>query len=210
MAPRRPTPASRIVCSLLLAGLALAGPPAIAAPPDAVAPPTADVTPPAAEVADAGPPAWSDPFAESLPDPGLLSVALKAGSHHGNGIGVAVGVTLIPHLELEASYAYWSEHSIAVFLKANVLPDAPLCPYFVAGYDLAIVDLRYGINLFAHQVFGGFGFQARVAGRFFVGGEVTVSGAVAQTLAEKSARYDMGPADEPDVRAGFIAGAWLF
>ena len=154
--------------------------------------------------------AWSDPFTESLADPGLLSLAVQAGSHHGNGFGVSAGVTALPHLELKASYAYGSEHSAAAIIKANILPDAPLCPYFVTGYDLAIVDLRYGITLFAHQVFGGFGLQARVADRFFVGGEVAVSGAVAQTLVEKSSRYELGPADHPDVRAGFVAGVWVF
>lgn len=174
--------------------------------------PPPDSPAPEAEVASAPAPSsgWANPFDESLPDPGLLAVALQGGSHHGNGLGVSVGVTADAHLELKLSYAYWSEHSLAAIVKANVLPDAPLCPYFIAGYDLALVDLRYGITLFAHQVFGGFGLQARVTDRVFVGGEVAVYGAVAQRLVEKKDSYDMGPSNAPEVRAGFVAGVWLF
>ncbi len=154
---------------------------------------------------------WTNPFASTYGEgPGLLSVGLHLGSVHAQGLGIEVGVTALPWLEVKASYGYWVEHSVAGFIKWNVLPRAMLEPYFVTGYDLALSKLKYGISLRTHQLVAGAGLQARLTDHIYLGGEVTANVVLGQTLIEKTATYDVGISDRVVVAVGFVVGVWLF
>ncbi len=158
----------------------------------------------------AGRAAIQNPFASRLdPHPGLLVVNLQAGSLHNEGLGLSVGYMPWGFLEVKLSYAYWTEHSLASYLKFNILPRAMLTPYIPAGYALGIAGMRGGLRLWTHQVFAGAGLQARLLERFFVAGEVTANVIVGQQLKDHSDLHDVAPSDRLGIRVGFMVGVYL-
>jgi hypothetical protein len=151
-----------------------------------------------------------NPFISRLSSrPGRLVVNLQAGSLHDEGAGVAVGYVPWGFLEVKASYAYGTEHSLAGFFKFNILPSAPLTPYIPVGYDLGIANMPGGLRLWTHRVFGGAGLQARILDRFFVAGEITANVILLHVLWDRSETYHVPPSDPLAVRVGFLAGVYL-
>ena len=152
----------------------------------------------------------ANPFADNLePHPGRLVLNLQMASLHEEGLGLAVGYMPWGFVEIKASYAYWTEHSVAGLLKFNILPRAHLTPYIPLGYSLRIAKLPYGLRLMTHSVFAGVGLQARFLERFFVGGELTANVGIMQQLKDKSEIHEFAPSERFNVRAGFLAGVYL-
>jgi len=184
-----PTKHRLVALSLLVLGPAIAG--------------SARAEPPSAT-------AWHNPFASRLdPHPGRLVVNLHVASAHGDGIGVAVGGVPWGFFEVKLSYAYWTEHTVAVQLKFNLLPRAALTPYIPTGYTLGVAKLPHGLALLTHRVFAGVGLQARILTRFFLAGEVTANVDLYHNLKDQSRAYDFPPSDYLSIHAGFLIGAYL-
>lgn len=152
----------------------------------------------------------TNPFASRLnPHPGRLVVNLQAASLHNQGLGLAVGYVPWGFLEVKLSYAYWYEHSVAGYLKLNILPRAVLTPYIPVGYALGIANMRGGLRLYSHQLFAGAGLQARVLSRFFVAGEITANVIIQHTLKDKEEVYSVTPSHPLAICAGFLVGVYL-
>jgi hypothetical protein len=153
---------------------------------------------------------FPNPFADHLePHPGHLALNLQMGSVHGEGLGLAVGYMPCGYFEVKASYAYWTEHSVAGLFKFNILPRAHLTPYIPVVYTLRISSLPAGLQLLTHGLSVGAGLQVRFLERFFVAGELTANVALLGQLKDKSEHYEFAPSDEFTLRAGFLAGVYL-
>lgn len=151
-----------------------------------------------------------NPFAAVYTEaPPPLLLGLRAGAFHDIGIGPLIGWAPLPALRIEASYAYWTEHSFAGTAQLHFFPCAALTPYIVAGYELAFGRLPYGITLRTDRLVGGVGFEARVGKHGFVRAEMLGNGVIDQKLRDQTTVYNTTPSDVFVARPGFVVGAYL-
>lgn len=151
-----------------------------------------------------------NPFAPVYTEaPPPLLLGLRAGAFHDIGVGPLIGWAPLPALRLEASYAYWTEHSFAGTAQLHFFPCAALTPYLVGGYELAIGRVTQGITVRTHRLVGGVGFEARVGEHAFVRAEMLGNGVIGQTLTDRRTEYQTTPSDVFVARPGFVVGAYL-
>lgn len=107
------------------------------------------------------------------------------------------------------SYGYGTEHSFAGVAAFSLFPRAPLTPYVVSGYTLAVTTLPYGLKMWTHRVVAGIGLEARVLDRYYLGAEATVNTIWKVTLKNKQDTMDLEPGERYSFEPGFHLGMTL-
>lgn len=154
--------------------------------------------------------ALEKPFSQELGPPGVVSVGVHSGSYHRDGLGLALGVHLLPWLQIEGSGAYRYEISLATALRGILFPSASLSPYATLGFDRSVTRLKNELRYTSYSAFLGLGLQARIARDWFL----AVEGAALYTTSDEArvgdAIYKLTPADRLDVVPGGRFGFYFF